>query len=140
MDPGVILSFRAIKARIERVMGSEIFSPRRRIKRASRTDRDFHMTKGRWETALCVGLAFLGSAFIFGLLSIAARILGFDSESAKNFELGLLFITYPVAFFVAHCLDKAKEARRALRREYLERKSIVTGDRATAKHDDCGDF
>jgi hypothetical protein len=122
-------------------MGSEMISPRHRIKEASRTDPHFYKKKRRWETALCVGLAFLGSAFIFCVLSNAARILGFENESARNFELGLLFITYPFAFFVAHCLDKANEARRALRCEHLERESKITGGGgATAKHNDCSDF
>ena len=73
----------------------------------------------RWEAALYISLAFLAAAVLFGIAAVASPLFGFPYDDPITIYFGrfLLVLVFPVAFFFAHCLDKVKEARTAIRIE-----------------------
>ena len=71
----------------------------------------------RWEVALYISLAFLITSVLFGISTIIFLLFGFPYEHPITIYFGrcLLVLVFPVAFFAAHCLDKQKEAKKAIR-------------------------
>lgn len=73
----------------------------------------------RWVAALLVSLVFGTFAWVFGLAISLCELLGLLADQAviSRFGVGMLLTTFPTAIFAAHCLDKAKGAKTALRDE-----------------------
>lgn len=84
----------------------------------------------RWEVALYISLAFLAAAVLFGIAAVMFPWLGLPGDDPITIYFGrcLLILVFPDAFFVAHCLDKVKEARTAIRIEYCKQHGMSTDD------------
>lgn len=93
----------------------------------------------RWENALVVSLILAVLAGLAGLTVGVLQYLGFFPNVALYgyLEAALLITTFSAGFFAAHCLDRSKEATRAIRLENCRRRGlrVAEDDRVNASRD-----
>lgn len=89
-----------------------------------------HKRQRRWEIALFVSLVFGLLTGFSGLAISAAESLGFlaNQRAITRVGVALLLITFPIAIFAAHCLDKAKEVKKTIREEYCRQIGLPDED------------
>jgi len=73
----------------------------------------------RWKIALLTSLAMASVTAVIGIVIGLFELLGLLANEKDLSVIGtvLLVSTFPIAMFSAHCLEKAREAQRALREE-----------------------
>lgn len=98
-------------------------------KDANQTSLALGRKQRRWEVALYISLTFLITSVLFGISTIILPLLGFPSETPITLYFGrcILVLVFPVAFFAAHCLDKHKEAKKAIRELAQKEGSTIRG-------------
>lgn len=111
-------------------MRSEVSYTGRNSNIANRASLALRRKQRRWEVALYISLAFLAAAVLFSIAAVAFPLFGlpYDDPITIYFGRCLLVLVFPDAFLAAHCLDKVKEARTAIRIERCRQHGMRTDE------------
>ncbi len=82
----------------------------------------------RWKAGFYIAFAFLTAAVLFAAAAVKLTACGFSLDPVSDyFRHILLVLVFPAAFFTAHCMDRVREVRTAIRNENFDRNGIRTG-------------
>lgn len=87
-------------------------------------------SRKRWLNALFVASILGIVSGCAGLILSGLSLFGFLVNQPVINRLGtwLVVVAFPLMWFAAHCLDKADEAKKAIRREGCEREEMTGED------------
>lgn len=82
-----------------------------------------HKSRENWITALFISSTLGVLMGLFGLVINGLSSFGFLANDQRIGQLGiwLIVVTFPLAAFTAHCLDKIDEANKTIRIEYCRK-------------------